>query len=168
MPSRATDLSAADQPPGGADRNSLDLVLSYARQSYAQQVVALETYRSRAGSLLAFAAVLVTLASGTGPAVTRSLAQAIGTVCVLVSAVLFLVVSSAKGFREIPSMSSLETWDIDAPPEQSKVRVLRHTLVAIRSNRRALGLVGAVLSIGLVWLLAGTILIGVRLAQLLL
>ena len=159
---------SSGQRGAGADRNSLDLILTYARQSYDQQVATLEMHRSRAGSLLAFAAVLVTLASGTGPAVTRSLAQAIGTVCVLVSAVLFLVVSSAKGFREIPSMSSLETWDIDASPEQSKVRLLRHTLAAIRSNRRALGLVGAVLSIGLAWLLAGTILIGVRLALLLL
>ncbi len=166
------DSQARDQPPNphenDSGRDSLDLILSYARRSYDQQVGTLETYRSRAGSLLAFAAVLVTLTSGAGPDLTRSLAQAIGTVCVLVSAVLFLVVSSAKGFREIPSMGSLETWDIDAPLEQSKITLLRHTLVAIRSNRRALGLVGAVLSIGLAWLLAGTILIGVRLALLLL
>lgn len=162
------NAASTDQPPRDAAHNSLDLILSYARQSYDQQVATLEVYRSRAGSLLAFAAVLVTLTSRTGPDLTRSLAQATGTVCVLVSAVLFLVVSSAKGFREVPSTHSLEIWDIDASPEQSKVRLLRHTLVAIRSNSHALSLVGAVLAIGLAWLLAGTILIGVRLTLLLL
>ena len=167
MPPRANDLSTT-HPPGGTDRDSLDLILSYARQSYDRQIARLETYRTRAGSLLAFAAVLVALSAGAAPEVGRDLAQAVGTVAVLIAAVLFLAASSARGLREVPSVRSLSALDIADPPATTKAGLLRNTLVALRFNRRLLTRVGAVLSVGLAWLLVGTILIGVRVTLLLL
>lgn len=122
---------------GGTD--SLDLVLGYARQSYLQQSTSLDAYRTRAGRLLAFAAVLVTLSAGTTPAPHLSLAQAAGTVFV----------------------------DLDAPRHATQERLLRSTLDVLGSNQRLLTRVRTVLSVGLVCLLAGTIIIGLRVATLL-
>ena len=158
----------ATQPTGtGSAADSLDLILSHARQTYQHQVVTLEAYRARAVSLLAVAAVLVTFA-GAGPYASPSVTHAVGTVCVLVSAVFFLLVSSARGFRAVPSLKSLTGWPIGEPVRDSKMRLLRHTLVGANSNRRELQLFGSLLTAGLVCLLVGTILIGARLALLLL
>jgi hypothetical protein len=161
--SRSKDRRSTD-----GDGDSLDLILGYSRQSYDQQFSRLETYRTRAGSLLAFAAVLVALSAGAAPRAGRDLAQAVGTVAVLIAAVLFLVASSARGLREVPSVRALSELDIADPPTDTKAGLLRNTLVALRFNRRLLTRVGAVLSVGLAWLLVGTILIGVRVTLLLL
>jgi len=146
--------------------DSLDFVLSHARQSYQQQVGTLEAYRARPVSLLAVAALLVTF-TGAGPYASPSVTHAVGTICVLVSAVFFLLVSSARGFRAVPSLKSLTRWPIGEPISESKTRLLRHTLVGANSNRRELQLFGSLLTAGLVCLLVGTILIGARLALLL-
>ena len=150
---------------GGTD--SLDLVLGYARQSYLQQSTSLDAYRTRAGSLLAFAAVLVTLSAATTPAPHLSLAQAAGTVFVVLSAILFLVASVGESLRVAPSTRTLAQSDLDAPRHATQERLLRSTLDVLGANQRVLTRVRTVLSVGLVCLLAGTIIIGLRVAMLL-
>ena len=105
---------------GNEPSGSLQTILSYARQNYAKQFVTLEAYRARAGSLLAFAAVLVAISAGSASRDAPSLFQAGGTVLVL-------------GF-----------------------------------NQRILGRRRAMSSVGLLCLVAGTILIGARVTGLLL
>jgi len=74
-----------DERRGSDGKDSLDLVLDYARQSYGQQFAAQDAYRTRAGSLLAFAAVLVALSAGAVPRGGGRVAQAAGTVFVVLS-----------------------------------------------------------------------------------
>ena len=166
------DTQPRDRSPDRRDAagrsDSLDLILGYARQSYDQQLARLETYRSRAGSLLAFAAVLVTLSAGTAPGAGRSVAQAAGTLLVSMAAVLFLAVSLGEGLRVAPSVLSLARSDLADPPHVIKSRLLRNTLDVLGPNQRTVARLGAVPSIGLLCLVAGTIVIGVRVTLLLL
>lgn len=151
---------------GGSD--SLDLVLDYARRSYEQQFTRLDAYRARSGNLLAFAAVLVTFSTGATPGDSTSVAQAAGTLLVSVAAVLFLIVSLGKGLRVAPSVPSLARSDMSDSPEVIKSRLLRNTLGVLGPNERAVERLGGLLSVGLLCLLAGTIVIGARVTLLLL
>ncbi len=154
---------------GNAPAGSLQTILSYARQNYAQQFVTLEAYRARAGSLLAFAAVLVAISSGSASSDAPSLSQAGGTVLVLASAVLFLIVSLGEGLRAAPSPRTLARSDVTAPVHETHERLLlRGTLDVLDFNRRILGRLRTLLSVGLLCLVAGTILIGARVTELLL
>lgn len=151
---------------GPAD--SLQIILSYARESYLQQFATLDAYRARAASLLAFAAVLVAISAGTAPRVARSLLLAGGTIFVLASAVLFLIVSLAQRFEAAPSARTLARSDIAAPAQATQEQLLRGTLDVLRSNQRILTRLSGLLSAGLLGLVAGTVIIGVRVTGLLL
>ena len=147
--------------------DSLDIILESAARSYEHQFRFLESYRARAGNLLAFAAVLVTLSAGTTPVRERSLTQATGTVFVLLAAVLFLVASVGESLQVTPPPHRFAQMGPDSPPEVTKQRLLRGMLEALVSNDRTLVRVRAVLSIGLVCLVLGTVIIGLRVAVLL-
>lgn len=153
---------------GNEPAGSLQTILGYARQNYAQQFVTIEAYRARAGSLLAFAAVLVAISAGSAQRDSPSLSQAGGTVLVLASAVLFLIVSLGEGLRFAPSRRTLARSDVTAPVRQTHERLLRGTLDVLGLNQRIISRLRALLSAGLLCLVAGTILIGARVTELLL
>jgi hypothetical protein len=161
-----------DGPPenlkGAADDDSLDLVLDRARRGYEQQIATFESHRARAGTLLAYAAVLVTFSAATSPTTGHAPTQAAGTACVLLAAGLFLVASSGSGLRLVPTIRWLKTAEVRDPAVTTKERLLRNVLATLESNQRPVARLEAILSIGLLWLLLGTIIIGVRFALLLL
>jgi len=152
----------------GDQGDSLDLILDYARQSYQEQLARVESYRARAGALLAFAAVLVTFSTATASTNGRAPTQAAGTLCVVLAAVLFLLASSARGSRLIPSVRWLTTAEVGDAAAATKARLLRSLLVALESNQRPLRRLGILLYAGLLWLLLGTVVLGARLTLLLL
>ena len=137
----ATPHGEHSQAPAG----SLQSILNYARQNYAQQFVTLEAHRARAGSLLAFAAVLVAISAGSAQRDAPSLFQAGGTVLVLASAVLFLIVSLGESLRYVPSRRTLARSDVTAPVRETHERLLRGTLDVLDFNHRILSrrLIGA-------------------------
>ena len=98
----------------------------------------------------------------------RSRAAGGGTVLVLASAVLFLIVSLGEGLRAAPSPRMLARSDVTAPLHETHERLLRGTLDILGFNRRILGRLRALSSVGLLCLVAGTILIGARVTELLL
>lgn len=147
--------------------DSLDLVLGYARQSYDLQFARHDAYRARSGTLLAFAAVLVTLSAGTAPAGPPGKTHIAGTGAVLVAAVVFMMASSGPGLRLIPPVRWFTATDVTDPAATTKERLLRSLTVALESNQRTLRRLSTLLSVGLLWLLLGTILIGVRFTLLL-
>ena len=78
----------------------------------------------------------------------------------LAAAVLFLVASSGYRLRTAPSPRSLAHSDLEAPPGSTARQLLRSTLFAVEANGRALRRLERVFAIGLVCLLAGTVVIG--------
>jgi hypothetical protein len=148
--------------------DSLQIILGYARENYLQQFTTLDAYRARAASLLAFAAVLVALSAGAAPRDARSLLQAGGTIFVLASAVLFLIVSLGEGLRVAPSRRTLERSDLSAPVQATQERLLRGTLDVLGVNKRILTRLRTLLSVGLLCLVTGTIIIGAHVTELLL
>jgi len=168
MNEQNTPAQPKGEPHGNEPAGSLQTILSYARQNYAQQFVTLEAYRARAGSLLAFAAVLVAISAGSAQRGAPSLSQAGGTVLVLAAAVLFLLVSLGEGLRYAPSRRTLARSDVTAPVHETHERLLRGTLDVLDFNQRILGRLRALLFVGLLCLVAGTILIGARVTELLL
>jgi hypothetical protein len=148
--------------------DSLDLILDTARRGYEQQIAAFESHRARAGTLLAFAAVLVTFSAATSPSTGHAPTHAAGTACVLLAAVLFLVASSGSGLRLVPTIRWLKTAEVGDGAVTTKERLLRSILAALEANRRPLARLEAFISIGLLWLLLGTTVSGVRFALLLL
>ena len=163
-----TTSAAPNSEYGNEPAGSLQTILTFARQNYAQQFVTLEAYRARAGSLLAFAAVLVAISAGSAPRDAPSLSQAGGTVLVLASAVLFLIVSLGEGLRAAPSPRTLARSDVTAPVRETHERLLRGTLDVLGFNQRILSRLRTLLSVGLLCLATGTILIGARVTELLL
>jgi len=127
-----------DERRGSDGKDSLDLVLDYARQSYGQQFAAQDAYRTRAGSLLAFAAVLVALSAGAVPRGGGRVAQAAGTVFVVLAAILFLVGSLGESLQIAPSTRTLIQSDMEAPRRLTQERLLRSTLDVLGSNQRVL------------------------------
>ena len=78
----------------------------------------------------------------------------------LAAAVLFLVASSGYRLRTAPSPRSLARSDLEAPPGSTARQLLHTTLVAVEANGRALRRLEFVFAVGLVCLLAGTVVIG--------
>ncbi len=161
MSERRPDSSSLDTAGAGAGaQGSVDLVLGYARATYDEQFSRLDAYRARSGGLLAFAAALVALSSSVAPNRVPGPARAVGIAFVLAAAVLFLVASSAYRLRAAPSPRSLARTDLEAPHASTARQLLRTTFVAVEANRRALRRLEFVFAIGLVCLLAGTIVLG--------
>lgn len=147
--------------------DSLDIILDFAWRNYERQFRSLDSYRARAGSLLAFAAVLVTLSASPTSSADRNLTQAGGTLLVVVAAVLFLAASVSGSLQVTPPPRTLRRLGPTSPQYVTKQQILRGTLEALAANQRALVRVRSTLSIGLVCLLVGTVIIGLRVAVLL-
>ncbi len=110
----------------------------------------------------------MTFSGGIAPRDARSAWQAGGTVFVLASAVLFLIVSLGEGLRVTPSRRTLERSNLAAPVQATQERLLRGTLDILGFNKRILARLRTLLSVGLLCLVAGTIIIGARVTELLL
>jgi len=161
MPEHRPESSALDTADtGGGAEGSAALVLGYARAIYDEQFNRLDAYRARSGGLLAFAAALVALSSGVAPSRVPGPARTVGIAFVLAAAVLFLVASSGYRLRAAPSPRSLAHTDLEAPPGSTARQLLRSTLFAVEANGRALRRLEFVFAVGLVCLLAGTVVIG--------
>ena len=162
MSERRPESSALDTAvaAGGGVQGSVDLVLGYARATYDEQFSRLDAYRARSGGLLAFAAALVALSSSVAPNRVPGPARAVGIAFVLAAAVLFLVASSAYRLRAAPSPRLLARTDLEAPHSSTARQLLRSTLFAVEANGRALRRLELVFAVGLVCLLAGTIVLG--------
>ncbi len=161
MSERRPESSALDTArAGGGAEGSVGLVLGYARATYDEQFSRLDAYRARSGGLLAFAAALVALSSSVAPNRGPGPARTIGIAFVLAAAVLFLVASSAYRLRAAPSPRSLARTDLEAPHGSTARQLLHTTLVAVEANGRALRRLEFVFAVGLVCLLAGTVVIG--------
>jgi hypothetical protein len=158
----------ASHGENGDRGDSLEFVLDTARRAYEQQVATFERHRARAGALLAFAAVLVTVSGAARPIEGYALLQASGTFCVLLAAVVFLTASSWPGLRLVPTVRWFRTAEVEKTQSASEARLLRSLLFALETNQRPLQRISTLLSIGLFWLLAGTSIIGARLTLLLL
>ena len=89
----------------------------------------------------------------------RSRAAGGGTVLVLASAVLFLIVSLGEGLRAAPSPRTLARSDVTAPVRETHERLLRGTLDVLGFNQRLLGRLRALSSVGPLRIATGTILI---------
>lgn len=150
------------------ESDSLDVILEYARQAYGHQHARLESYRTWSGTLLAFATILVTVSGGASPRAGWAILQALGTLFVLLAALLFLAVASWPGLRLVPSIRWLSTAELSEPVSVTRGRLLRSLIVAMETNERLLRRITIVLSTGLLWLLLGTFIIGARLTLLLL
>ncbi len=159
---------AASHGGDGDHGDSLEFVLDTARRAHEQQVATFERHRVRAGTLLAFAAVLVTVSGAASPIEGYALLQASGTFCVLLAAVAFLTASSWPGLRLVPTVRWFRTAEVETTRSASEARLLRSLLFALETNQRPLQRISILLSIGLLWLLAGTSIIGARLTLLLL
>lgn len=152
--------------PVMADEN-LQLILDLAREAYWRQHDRLESYRTRAGSLLAFAAVLVAVSvDATVPA--RDSWSAAGIIFVVLSATLFLLVFVGFHLEYTPDVRSLADSYLVEDCTLTQLQVLGNTVEAVGLNGRAVQRVELVYSVALVGLTLGTLIIGVRAALLLL
>lgn len=117
---------------------------------------------------MAFAAVLVAVSAGAAQRQASSLTQVGGTTLDLVSAVLLLSVSLGEGLRVAPSHRTLARSSVTTPVRDTHDRLLRGTLDVPSVDQGILLRLRAVLSVGLLCLVAGTVLIRANVTGLLL
>ena len=85
----------------------------------------------------------------------------------VLAAILFLVGSLGESLQIASSTRTLAQSDMEAPRRLTQERLLRSTLDVLGSNQRVLTRLRKVLSVGLLCLLLGTVIIGLRVALLL-
>lgn len=153
----------AGTPYVGGD-NSLDTVLGFVREDYEDDFKSLDSYRTRAATLLGIAAVAVGLTAQYAGHGHGGWPMFLGLVCVLLSLVAFLYVSTSIRLRIAPLSRPLAEECLNENPTATKLQVLANTLEAVECNAKRVALVQWVHTAGLVLLAGGTLLIGIRIA----
>ena len=149
-------------------RPKVDLVLRYAREEAVRQEARLEAFRGRAGGLLAFAAVLAALSVAAAADRGGGVLIFMGIVCIVIAAACFL--GGSAGFRLMrnPEPRALARDYLYLDVEDIQMQILSNTLDDIVANERIVLQVESLYTLGLVLLAAGTIVIGARVAWLVL
>ena len=113
--------SVGERPPApGSDLSSVDIVLEYARKDYEEHFTRLESLRSRAGTLLGFAAVVVGFSAAVADKPGSSVILDVGIVSLLVCAVLFILVFVAHHFRVAPLVEPLAEYYLSEPQDRTR------------------------------------------------
>jgi hypothetical protein len=143
-------------------------VLRYASAEAARQESRLEAFRSRAGSLLAFAAVFAALSVDAVTGEEGGVLLFTGIVLVVVAAAMFLIVSAGFRLTRSPDPRVLADDYLYDDVAEIESHILRNTLDDIESNERMILQVEALYTFGLILLMLGTVVIGTRVAWLVL
>ena len=149
-------------------RDSVDLVYGIARAAYRDQFSQRDQQRTRCGALLAFAGILATLSMSAARDAHGSLLIFMGIIALIAAAGLFFAGIVWFSLDITPRVRQLADEHLLSSPRDTQLQVLGNTVSVIHRNERSLQRADSLFGLAVLLLYLGTLLVGVRVAILLL
>ena len=152
----------------GESHDSVALVYGLARTAYRDQFAQRDQQRTRCGTLLAFAGILATLSITAARDAHGSLLIFIGIIALLAAAGLFFAGIVWFNLDITPRVRELADDYLLSSRRDAELQILGNTVSVIRRNERTLQRADSLFGFAVLLLFLGTLLIGARVALLLL
>ena len=152
----------------GESHDSVALVYGLARAAYRDQFAQRDQQRTRCGTLLAFAGILATLSITAARDAQGSLLIFCGIIALIAAAGLFFAGIVWFSLEITPRFWKLADEYLLSSRRHAELQILGNTVGVIRRNERTLQRADSLFGIAVLLLLLGTLLIGTRVALLLL
>lgn len=149
-------------------RDSVELVYGLARAAYRDQFAQRDQQRTRCGALLAFAGILATLSITAARDAHGSILIFVGIVALITAAGLFFAGIVWFSLDTTPRFRKLADQYLLSNPRDTELQILENTIGVINRNERALQRADSFFGSAVLLLFVGTVLIGGRVAVLLL
>lgn len=156
----------AEERRGSHD--SVELIYGLARASYRDQFSQRDQQRTRCGALLAFAGILATLSITAARDAHGSLLIFVGIIALITAAGLFFAGIVWFSLESTPRVRQLADQYLLSSPRDTELQILGNTVGVIHRNERSLQRADPVFGLAVLLLFLGTLLIGARVAMLLL
>ena len=148
--------------------DSVELVYGLARAAYRDQFSQRDQQRTRCGTLLAFAGILATLSIAAARDAHGSLLIFVGIIALIAAAGLFFAGIIWFSLDITPRVRELADDYLLSSRSDAELQILGNTVDVIRSNERSLQRADSLFGVAVLLLFLGTLLIGARVALLLL
>ena len=149
-------------------RDSVELIYGLARAAYRDQFAQRDQQRTRCGTLLAFAGILATLSITAARDAHGSLLIFIGIIALIAAAGLFFAGIIWFSLDITPRVRELADDYLLSSRRHAELQILGNTVSVIRRNERTLQRADSLFGFAVLLLFLGTLLIGARVALLLL
>lgn len=156
----------AEERRGSHD--SVELVYGLARAAYRDQFSQRDQQRTRCGALLAFAGILATLSITAARDAHGSLLIFVGIIALITAAGLFFAGIVWLSLETTPRFRQLSDQYLLSSPRDTELQILGNTVGVIHRNERSLQRADSLFGLAVLLLFLGTLLIGARVAMLLL
>jgi len=156
----------AEERRGSQD--SVELIYGLARAAYRDQFAQRDQQRTRCGTLLAFAGILATLSITAARDAHGSLLIFIGIIALIAAAGLFFAGIIWFSLDITPRVRELADEYLLSSRRDAELQILGNTVSVIRRNERTLQRADSLFGFAVLLLFLGTLLIGARVALLLL
>lgn len=156
----------AEERRGSHD--SVELVYGLARAAYRDQFSQRDQQRTRCGALLAFAGILATLSITAARDAHGSLLIFVGIIALITAAGLFFAGIVWFSLETTPRFRQLADQYLLSSPRDTELQILGNTVGVIHRNERSLQRADSLFGLAVLLLFLGTLLIGARVAMLLL
>ena len=151
----------------GESHDSVALVYGLARAAYRDQFAQRDQQRTRCGTLLAFAGILATLSITAARDAQGSLLIFCGIIALIAAAGLFFAGIIWFSLETTPRFRKLADEYLLSSRRDTELQVLGNTVSVIRRNERTLQRADSLFGFAVLLLFLGTVLIGARVALLL-
>ena len=149
-------------------RDSVELIYGLARAAYRDQFAQRDQQRTRCGTLLAFAGILATLSITAARDAHGSLLIFIGIIALIAASGLFFAGIIWFSLDITPRVRELADEYLLSSRRDAELQILGNTVSVIRRNERTLQRADSLFGFAVLLLFLGTLLIGARVALLLL
>ena len=152
----------------GESHDSVALVYGLARTAYRDQFAQCDQQRTRCSALLAFAGILATLSITAARDAHGSLLIFVGIIALIAAAGLFFAGIVWFSLEITPRFWKLADEYLLSSRRDTELQILGNTVSVIRRNERTLQRTDSLFGFAVLLLFLGTLLIGARVALLLL
>lgn len=155
---------AFDTQLDNPNRSSDELIYEIARQAYQAQLSERESYRAQSGTLLAFAGVITGLSVAGESVVGRSPWMGAGVLLLVAAAALFFAVIAWFSLEVTPRLRPLYENYVATDVGETRLHLAGSFVEVVEANEKTLERVYFVHTLGAMMLLMGTVIVGVRMA----
>jgi hypothetical protein len=149
-------------------RDSVELVYGLARAAYRDQFSQRDQQRTRCGALLAFAGILATLSIAAARDAHGSLLIFCGIIALIAAEGLFFAGIIWFSLETTPRFRQLADQYLLSSRRDTELQILGNSVSVIHRNERSLQRADSLFGVAVLLLFLGTLLIGARVAMLLL
>jgi hypothetical protein len=155
MPAEPAHQDGSEYPSGS-------LIYEIARGRQCDQLAQREAYRTRSGSLLAFAGILATLSIATTSVHGHSLLVGAGVLALIIAAALFFAVIVWFNLKATPRLRPLFEDYAGKHEDHTRFHITGNLIDAVEDNEATLQTTDFIHTLAVLMLFLGTVLVGIR------